>query len=117
MNDRIAVEGASAAARAFSGMYNVVLVILGICLLFCLLRAILGPRTSDRIVTVNMMGTLVVIIICVLSFLMQEDSLVDIAMIYTMLSFLAVILLTRIYMGSWREKHYHETHPEKEEKQ
>ena len=33
MNDRIAVEGASAAARAFSGMYNVVLVILGICLL------------------------------------------------------------------------------------
>lgn len=47
-----------------------------------------------------MMGTLIVITICVLAFLMNEGYLVDIAMIYTMLSFLAVVLLTKIYMAS-----------------
>ena len=44
------------------------------------------------------------IAICVLAFLMNEGYLVDIAMIYTMLSFLAVVLLTKIYMGVYREK-------------
>ena len=70
----------------------------------CLIRAIIGPRISDRIIAVNMMGTLVVIIICVLAYLMCEGYLVDVAMIYTMLSFLAVVLLTKVYMGIYREK-------------
>ena len=39
-----------------------------------------------------------------LSVLMGEGYLTDIAMIYTMLSFLAVVLLTKIYMGLYREK-------------
>jgi multicomponent Na+:H+ antiporter subunit F len=51
-----------------------------------------------------MIGTLIVIAICILSFMMAEGWLVDIAMIYTMLSFLAVVLLTKVYMGIYREK-------------
>ena len=47
---------------------------------------------------------LVFIIICILSFLMHEGYLVDVALIYVMLSFLAVVLLTKIYMGVYREK-------------
>ena len=60
-----------------------------------------------------MMGTLVVMIICILSFLMHEGYLVDIAMSYTMLSFLAVVLLTKIYMGVYREKRRREEEAEK----
>jgi hypothetical protein len=33
---------------------------------------------------------------------------VDVALIYTMLSFLAVIVLTRIYLGVWKERHARE---------
>ena len=77
---------------------------IGVLLLFCLIRAIRGPRIADRVISINMMGTLIVITICVLAFLMNEGYLVDIAMIYTMLSFLAVVLLTKIYMGVYREK-------------
>lgn len=51
-----------------------------------------------------MMGTLVVITICVLAFLMNEGYLVDVAIVYTMLSFLAVVLLTKVYMGVYRQK-------------
>ena len=89
---------------AYAFLYNGTLIVIGVLLLFCLIRAIRGPRIADRVISINMMGTLIVITICVLAFLMNEGYLVDIAMIYTMLSFLAVVLLTKIYMGVYREK-------------
>ena len=101
------------ATLAYGYLYEGVLIFLGIALLFCLIRAIRGPRMADRIISVNMMGTLVVLIICILAFLMQEDYLVDIALVYTMLSFLAVVILTRICMGVWRS-HHREKHEGKE---
>ena len=82
--------------KAYSILYNGALIVIGVLLLFTLIRAIRGPRIADRIIAVNMMGTLVVITICVLAFLMNEGYLVDVAIVYTMLSFLAVVLLTRV---------------------
>ena len=90
--------------EAYGVLYNAALVVLGILLFACLIRAIRGPRIADRVIAINMMGTLIVIIICVLSFLMSEGYLVDVAIVYTMLSFLAVVLLTKVYMGVYREK-------------
>ena len=80
---------------AYEFLYNGTLIVIGVLLLFCLIRAIRGPRIADRVISIT---------ICVLAFLMNEGYLVDIAMIYTMLSFLAVVLLTKIYMGVYREK-------------
>ena len=85
-------------------LYTVALVVIGLLIIACLIRAIRGPRIADRVIAANMIGTLVVITICILSFLMNEGYLVDIAMIYTMMSFLAVVLLTKVYMGIYREK-------------
>ena len=92
-------------ANLYEILYTVALVIIGVLVLACLVRAIRGPRIADRVIAANMIGTLVVITICILAFLMNEGYLVDIAMIYTMLSFLAVVLLTKVYMGIYREKH------------
>ena len=77
---------------------------LGLLLILCLIRAIRGPRVADRIIAVNMMGTLTIVIICVLAYLLGEDYLIDVAVIYAMLSFLAVVVLTKIYLGVYREK-------------
>ena len=90
--------------KAYSILYNGALIVIGVLLLFTLIRAIRGPRIADRIIAVNMMGTLVVITICVLAFLMNEGYLVDVAIVYTMLSFLAVVLLTKVYMGVYSQK-------------
>ena len=90
--------------EAYEMLYNAALVIIGLLLIACLIRAIRGPRIADRVIAINMTGTMVVIVICVLAFLMGEDYLVDVAMIYTMLSFLAVVVLTKVYMGVYREK-------------
>ena len=91
--------------EAYSILYHISLGVIGLLLLACLVRAIIGPRIADRIIAINMMGTSIVIIICILAFLMSEGALVDIAMIYTLLSFLAVVLLTKVYMGIYHEKH------------
>lgn len=64
--------------KAYSILYNGALIVIGVLLLFTLIRAIRGPRIADRIIAVNMMGTLVVITICVLAFLMNEGYLVDV---------------------------------------
>jgi len=90
--------------EAYKTMYGIVLPILGLILIACLIKAILGPRVADRVIAVNMMGTTVVIIICILAFVMNEGYLTDVAIIYTMISFLAVVLLTKVFMGIYREK-------------
>lgn len=90
--------------KAYELLYTASLMVLGVGLLCCLLRAVRGPRIADRLLAVNMMGTLIIIIICVLAFLKSEGYLVDVAMIYTMLSFLSVVLLTKVYIGIYREK-------------
>ena len=93
--------------EAYDLLYNITVAVIGLLLFACLIRAIRGPRIADRVIAINMMGTMVVITICVLAFLMGEDYLVDVAMIYTMLSFLAVVVLTKVYMGVYREKRRH----------
>lgn len=85
------------------------LVVLAVMLVLCLIRAIIGPRIADRIVSVNMMGTMVMV--AILAAMMGEGYLADICLIYAMLSFLAVIVLTKVYTGVYLEK------KEKEEKE
>jgi multicomponent Na+:H+ antiporter subunit F len=75
------------------------LVVLIIFVVLCLLRAVLGPTVADRIVAINMCGTMVMVMIGVLAIMLSEGYLVDICMIYAMISFLAVIVITKIYMG------------------
>ena len=81
-----------------------VLAILAILLVLCLIRAVLGPRVADGIVATNMMGTIVIVIVAILSVLLQEGYLADICLVYAMLSFLAVIVLTKVYIGVYKEK-------------
>ena len=85
-------------------VYTGALIILAVMLMLCLLRAVLGPRVADRIVAVNMMGTMVMVMIAILAVKMEEGYLVDICLIYAMVSFLAVIVITKVYMGVYRER-------------
>jgi len=82
----------------------VVVIILSLLLLLCLIRAIIGPKIADRIVSVNMMGTITIVIIAILTVLLDEGYLADICIIYAMISFLAVVVLTMIYMGIYKRR-------------
>ena len=93
------------------------MIILAICMIACLIRAIIGPRISDRIVAINMIGTMTIIMITIMSLLLHEGYLVDVAMLYAMLSFLAVVVLTKVYMGVYVEKQTKTKKEEQEAKQ
>ena len=88
----------------YQGLFTVVPIILAFMVILCLVRAIKGPRIAERIVAVNMMGTMTMVIIAILAIKMEEGYLVDICIIYAMISFLAVTLLAKVYMGVYAEK-------------
>lgn len=93
-----------ALGSAYHILFVIVLFLLAAMILCCMIRAIKGPRISDRIVAINMIGTQVIIMIAILAFLMKEDYLLDVSLIYAMISFLAVIVLCKVYMGVYLEK-------------
>ncbi|MBO5281735.1 MAG: cation:proton antiporter [Lachnospiraceae bacterium] len=94
--------------QAYEMLFLAALVFLAVMVILCLIRAIIGPRIADRVVAVNMMGTMVMVIIAILALLLGEGYLVDICIIYAMISFLAVIILTKVYMGVYMERKQHE---------
>ena len=97
-------NGILALAQAYEIVFVAVLVILAVFLMLSLVRAIIGPRVADRIVAINMMGTQTLAIIAILAVMKQEGYLVDICLIYAMTSFLAVIVLCKVYMGVYRQR-------------
>ena len=92
----------------FDWIFYAILVVQAILLLLCLLRAVVGPRIADRLVAVNMITTMVTVMIAILAVLKNEGYLVDICLIYAMISFLAVVVLSRIYTGVYRESRENE---------
>ena len=97
-------KGIPGLEQAYYVFFSAVLIILAILVVLCLIRAVIGPRVADRIVAVNMMGTMVMVIIAILAQLLEEGYLVDICLIYAMISFLAVIVLTKVYTGVYLEQ-------------
>lgn len=89
---------------AYHTVFVIALVFLAIMIVLCLIRAIIGPKVADRIVATNMMGTMVMVIIAILALMLEEGYLADICIIYAMISFLAVVVLTKVYMGVYLEK-------------
>lgn len=82
---------------AYSHIFFIIcMIVLSVIIFFCLIRAILGPRYTDRIVAANMISTKVIAFICMLSVFLREDFLIDVGIIYAMLGFVAVVVLSRI---------------------
>ena len=86
-------------SQAYNTLFTAVLLALGVMMIACLVRAILGPRIADRLVSINMTGTIAIMMIGILAVMLNEGYLLDIAIIYAMLSFLAVVVLVKVFIG------------------
>ena len=73
-------------------------VILTAAMLFALLRTIKGPTRSDRLLGINMIGSLGTALFAVLAVYLEEHWLLDVCIIYCLISFLAVVVLSRIHL-------------------
>ena len=90
---------------AYENLAIVVICAIAVLIVACLIRSVLGPRVTDRIVAVNSIGTMTITVIALFSVLLEEAYLLDVCLIYAMISFVAVIVLTKIYTGVYREEH------------
>lgn len=77
--------------------FKVILVVFSIVSLACVVRSIIGPTFTDRLVAINMLGTVVITIFLLLGTYLKASYLYDVALVYAMISFLAVLVLTKVY--------------------
>ncbi len=70
-------------------------IFLSITIFFCLLRAVLGPRFTDRVIASNIISTKIIVLISALSLIIGQEYLVDICLIYAIISFISVVVLAR----------------------
>ena len=85
--------------NAYNALYTITFVVLIVLDFLCLIRAIRGPRVADRIVAINMISTITIGIIMVLIMMLGQGGLADVALIYALIGFLAVVVLCKVYMG------------------
>lgn len=88
----------------YHGFLLFCMIVIGLLIMICLLRAIRGPRMADRVVATNMIGTMTIVELAILALYLKENYMYDVCLIYAMISFLAVVVLTKIYQGAYQEK-------------
>lgn len=88
----------SDASGAYDALFLGSSIYLAITMFLCLIRAIIGPRLTDRLVAVNIISCKVVILFAVLAVYMEEFYLLDVCLTYALISFLAVVVLSKVYM-------------------
>lgn len=96
-------ENLSLISQIHMWTYIGLLIFLAVLLFAALIRAIKGPRIADRLIAVNMMGTMVIVMLALLSLLFEEGYLVDICLIYAMISFLSIVVVTKVYTGIYMQ--------------
>lgn len=90
--------------HAYDVLLTAAVIILAVLVIFSIIRSVLGPRIADRIIAINMTGTMIIMMIAILSVFLDENYLVDICLIYAMISFLGVVVLCKVYTGVYLQK-------------
>lgn len=89
---------------AYTCLYSGALIVLSILIGAMLIRSVIGPRITDRILSINMIGTMIISCIAILSRLLDESYLMDVALIYAMVSFVSVLILASVYIPGFSGK-------------
>ena len=85
---------------------SLLLIVLTVCIFLCLYRIVLGPTAADRIVAIEMLGTIIVGFCCVVVLrgksqfpLGGRDFYMNIAISWALLSFIGTIALAKYLEG------------------
>ena len=97
--------------------FLICIIILALLIIGCLVRAIKGPKIADRIMAANMIGTLAMAIMLLLAVYLNASYIADVCLVYAVISFLAVVVITKIYVGLYREKKAQKEEQEKAARQ
>ena len=91
------------------------IVALAILIVFAIVKSIVGPRIADRIVSVNMISTMTVMLLCTLTvYFKNEGYLADVSIIYVLISFVAIIVLANVFINVNMRKKFKDDNKEEE---
>ena len=89
---------------AYDYLFTAATLCLAAGLFFALLRAIRGPRVADRIMGINMIGTIVSATLAILSVWLRQSWLLDVCILYALISFLAVVVLAKVCIAAKKQE-------------
>jgi len=78
---------------------NVFLIVIGIAIILCLLRMMLGPTTPDRAVALDTASTITTALLVLLGFVFKRDIYLDVALVYGILTFIGAVIIARFLEG------------------
>lgn len=76
-------------------MWLPVAVFLGVCIIIALVRVFLGRTVPDRIVAIDTINTIVVVLMVILGAAFKEAILIDVAIVYALLSFITTLFMAK----------------------
>lgn len=72
-------------------LYYIILPVLSISVVMVFIRFIIGPRISDRVLALDLLITIGIGIVAVVSVLSGQDTFLDIALIFGIIAFLGTV--------------------------
>ena len=82
----------------YRSLYTGALVVLALFMGLILIAAAVKKTATDRILCINMVGTMAIVSLAILSQMLDEPYLLDVALIYTMISFITVLMLALTFI-------------------
>ncbi|MEW6244766.1 MAG: monovalent cation/H+ antiporter complex subunit F [Bacillota bacterium] len=69
--------------------------VLGLLSFLSMYRAVVGPRTEDRLVAINVMTTKTILIIVLIASMTRSYTYLDVALVYALCSFIVTIAVLK----------------------
>jgi multicomponent Na+:H+ antiporter subunit F len=63
--------------------------------MICSYRAVKGPKATDRLIAINVIGTKTVVLICIISFILKETYFIDVVLVYALISFVSSTVISK----------------------
>lgn len=71
------------------------IVIIGIGIIFCIIRIIKGPTAADRAIAMDTATTVTVALLVLLGFIFERYVYLDVSLVYSIISFVGLIVIGR----------------------
>ncbi len=88
----------------YSILFSFALICFTILIFIYLARSIIGPTFFDRILGINNISTIIIMMCCIMAVIQGENYIVDIALIYALLGFVTIVIVSKGYLRSHKKE-------------
>lgn len=82
-------------ARRMIAPFLIAGIIVGLSMILCTYRAVLGPGTFNRIVAANVIGAKAIVLLILVGYIIERPHFIDIAFLYAILNFVGILLMAK----------------------